>query len=90
MSADSQNKMINSIGSQLYKVIAGIYSIAMDFTTDTSHADQLAIIIRYLNKSFDIVERLVSIRRVKDSSADGLFKTLQEFLNESSLSLMEG
>ena len=93
MSADSQNKIINSIGSQLQKVIvgeinaAGMYSIAMDCTTDSSHADQLSIIIRYLNKTLDIVERLVSIQRVKDSSAQGLFNTLKEILKESSLSL---
>ena len=64
MSADSQNKIINSIGKQHQKFIvgeinaAGIYSIAMDCFTDSSHADQLSIIIRYLNRSLDIVERL--------------------------------
>ena len=86
MSADSQNKIINSIGKQLQKFIigkidaAGIYSIAMDCTTDISHADRLSIIIRYLNRSLDIVERLVSVQRVKESSAEGLFNTLQEIL----------
>ena len=95
MSADSQNKIINSIGKQLQKFIvgeinaAGIYSIAMDCTTDSSHADQLSIIIRYLNRSLDIVERLVSVQRVKESSAEGLFNTLQEILKESSLSLKD-
>ena len=93
MSADSQNKIINSIGKQLQKFIvgeinaAGIYSIAMYCTTDSSHADQLSIVIRYLNRSLDIVERLVSVQRVKESSAEGLFNTLQEILKESSLSL---
>ena len=95
MSADSQNKILNSIGKQLQKFIvgeinaAGIYSIAMDCTTDSSHADQLSIIIRYLNRSLDIVERLVSVQRVKESSAEGLFNTLQEILKESSLSLKD-
>ena len=82
MSADLQNKIINCIGKQLQKFIvgeinaAGIYSIAMDRTTDSSHADQLSIIIRYLNRSLDIVERLASVQRVKESSAEGLFNTL--------------
>ena len=95
MSADSQNKIINSIGNQLQKVIvgeindAGMYSIAMDCTTDSSHADQLSIIMHYLTKSLDIVERLVRIQRVKDSSAEGLFNTLQDILKESSLSLKD-
>ena len=87
-------KIINSIGRQLLKVVvneinvAGIYSIAMhDCTTDSSHADQLSIIIQYLNKSLDIVERLVRIQRVKESSAKGLFNTLQEILNKSTISL---
>jgi hypothetical protein len=35
----------------------------------------------------DIVERLVSIQQVKDSSAERLLHTLQEILKESSLSL---
>ena len=73
MSADSQNKIINSIGKQLQKFIVGeinaavICSIAMDCTTDSSHADQLSIIIPYLNRSLDIVEGLVSVQRVKES-----------------------
>ena len=37
----------------------------------------------------DIVERLVSVQRVKESSAEGLFNTLQEILKESSLSLKD-
>ena len=95
MNADSQNKIINSIGKQLQKFIvgeinaAGIYSIAMDCTTDSSHADQLSIIVRYFNRSLDIVERLVSVQRVKESSAEELFNTLQEILKESSLSLKD-
>ena len=86
---------INSTGKQLQKFIvgeinaAGIYNIAMDCTTDSSHADQLSIIIRYLIRSLDIVERLVSVQRVKESSAEGLFDTLQEILKESSLSLKD-
>ena len=94
MSADLQNKIINSIGKQLKKLIvgeinaAGIYSIAMSCTTDSSHADQLSIIIRYLNRSLDIVELLVSVQLV-ESSAEGLFNTLQEILKESSLSLKD-
>ena len=95
MSADSQKKIINSIGKQLQKFIvieinaARIYSIAMDCTTDSSHADQLSIIIRYLNRSLDIVKRLVNVQRVKESSAEGLFNTLYEILKESSLSLKD-
>ena len=61
----------------------------MDCTTDSSHADQLSIIIRYLNRSLDIFERLLSVQRVKESSAEGLFNTLQEILKESSLSLKD-
>ena len=95
MSADSQDKIINSIGKQLQKFIVGeinatgIYSIAMDCTTGSSHADQLSIIIRYLNRSLDIVERLVRVQRVKESSAEELFNTLQEILKESSLTLKD-
>ena len=95
MSTDSQNKIINSIGKQLQKFIvceidaAGIYNIAMEITTDSSHADQLSIIIRYLNRSLHIVERLVSVQRVKESSAEGLFNTRQQILKESSLSLKD-
>ena len=45
--------------------------------------------MRYLTKSLDIVERLVRIQRVKDSSTEGLFNTLQDILKESSLSLKD-
>jgi len=95
LSADSQNKIIESIGDKLLQKIvceiksAGIYSIAMDCTTDASHADQLSLIIRYLNDSYDITERLVNIQRVKDSSAKGLLATLRDILSKNSINLSD-
>ena len=61
----------------------------MDCTTDASHADQLSLIIRYLNDSYDITERLVNIQRVKDSSAKGLLATLRDILSKNSINLRD-
>eukprot|EP00794_Sanderia_malayensis_P013142 gene13142-14493_t len=78
LSAESQNKLIGIIGSHIQQTIvneiksAGNYSIAMDCTTDSSHDDQLSVIIRYVNEKCNIVERLLCIERVKESSAKGL------------------
>eukprot|EP00794_Sanderia_malayensis_P013076 gene13076-14419_t len=91
----SQNKIIESIGDKLLQKIvceiksAGIYSIAMDCTTDASHADQLSLIITYLNDSYDITERLVNIQRVKDLSAKGLLATLRDILSKNSINLSD-
>lgn len=95
LSAESQNKLIGIIGSHIQQAIvteiknAGNYSIAMDCTTDSAHEDQLSVIIRYVNEKCDIVERLLCIERVKDSSANGLVKTLKSIFNKSSINLAD-
>lgn len=95
MSAESQNKILNAIGEQIRKIVlnevhaAGIYSIMMDCTTDVSHADQLSLILRYVNASCDVVERLLTIERVDDSTADGLFTKLQDTLKSHSVDLQD-
>ena len=95
LSAESQNKLIGIIGSHIQQAIvneiknAGNYSIAMDCTTDSAHEDQLSVIIRYVNEKCDIVERLLCIERVKESSAKGLVKTLKNIFKKSSINLAD-
>ena len=66
-----------------------LVEIAMDCTTDSAHKDQLSVIIRYVNEKCNIIERLLCIERVKESSAKGLVKTLKSIFKKSSINLAD-
>ena len=59
----------------------------MDSTTDRAKKDQLSCIIRYIDKSYDVVEKLIYIKHIKDTSAKGFFKALTEILHKNGISL---
>ena len=61
----------------------------MDCTTDSAHEDQLSVIIRYVNEKCDIIERLLCIKRVKESSAIGLVRTLKSIFKKCSINLAD-
>ena len=58
----------------------GIFTICMDCTTDLFHADQLSLILQYVNSDCDVVERLLTVERVEDSTAENVFTKLQNIL----------
>ena len=95
LSSDSQNKIINSVSAHILQIIleemkmSRYCSICMDSTTDNAKKDQLSIIIRYLNESSDIVERLIYVEHVEDSSAKGIFKALSNVLEKNSITLAD-
>lgn len=92
LSAESQNKLINSIANKILHVIldeiktAHYYSIAMDSTTDRAKKDQLSCIIRYIDKSYDVVEKLICVKHIKDTSAKGFLKS---YIKTESVSQMQ-
>ena len=94
LSAESQNKLINSIANKILHVILDEIKtvhynrIAMDSPTDRAKRDQLSCIIRYIDKSYYVVEKLICVNHIKDTSAKGLFKALTEILNKNGISLI--
>ncbi|XP_050064148.1 zinc finger MYM-type protein 1-like [Aphis gossypii] len=76
----SQNKLLNimseSIRSQILKDVkdAGIFSVIIDTTTDIANYEQLTFVLRYVNNSGSIEERLVALETTADGTGQGLFK----------------
>lgn len=76
----SQNKLLNimseSIRSQILKDVkdAGIFAVIIDTTTDIANYEQLTFVLRYVNNSGSIEERLVALETAADGTGQGLFK----------------
>jgi len=76
----SQNKLLNimseSIRSQILKDVkdAGIFVVIIDTTTDIANYEQLTFVLRYVNNSGSIEERLVALETAGDGTGQGLFK----------------
>uniref|UniRef100_H3AU67 DUF4371 domain-containing protein n=1 Tax=Latimeria chalumnae TaxID=7897 RepID=H3AU67_LATCH len=82
LSPESQNKLISNITDEICQAIvtevqeAGNFSITMDCTTDIAHQDQALIVMRYVRSDLCVVEHLLEVVHVEDSSAEGLFNIL--------------
>ena len=85
LSPDIQNQLITLIGSAIWKEIidrvkqAGVYSIIVDETPDTSNKEQLAMVIRYVTKGM-VEERLLAVKTADKTDANTLLKTVREKL----------
>jgi Domain of unknown function (DUF4371)/hAT family C-terminal dimerisation region len=67
LSPTSQKALIEAIGGEVLSTIlrealaADYYAVTMDETTDLSHLEQIAIVVRYCDSDFNPVERLVCL-----------------------------
>ena len=77
LSPKSQNEFIDIVAKEVRnKVIsdvkqAGMFSVMADTTPDVSHKDRLALACRYVNKSGEPTERLISLGEAKDKRGEG-------------------
>ena len=93
MSAKSQNEFISLIGSAVrMKIIdeiklSGIFAVMADTTPDSSHVDQISLIVRYVDENFEIKERLIMISEITKKSGDAFAQKIIEMLQELRLPL---
>lgn len=71
----SMKIILNSITEQIR---GNIYSLLIDEATDVSDKEQMTVLLRYLSKRGFIIERLVGVENVKETSANCLKATLQK------------
>ncbi|XP_059311469.1 uncharacterized protein LOC132063048 [Lycium ferocissimum] len=62
------------------------FGILVHESKDTSHKEQMAIVLRYVSKEGEVVERFVGIIHVSDTSARSLKEAIYSFLSDHSLS----
>lgn len=93
---DIQNEMIGLISNKILKVIvsslkaAKYFSVIMDCTPDTSHKEQLSIVLRCVEikqKEVKIKEYFCGFLHITDSTGSGLVGVFLEFLDKNDLDL---
>ncbi|XP_059277721.1 uncharacterized protein LOC132031852 [Lycium ferocissimum] len=62
------------------------FGILVDESKDISHKEQMALVLRYVDKKGEVIERFVGIVHVNDTSARSMKETLYSFLSDHSLS----
>ncbi|KAE9523127.1 hypothetical protein AGLY_016468, partial [Aphis glycines] len=84
-----QNDLITCISEYLFSHIKQeikqcmFYSVQIDDTTDITQKTQCSIILRFVNKNSELVERFLGFHNVSDDhTAEGLFNLISSVLNE--------
>ncbi|XP_009623456.2 uncharacterized protein [Nicotiana tomentosiformis] len=89
-----QKDIVSSCAKETLKTIVedlneDYFGILVDESKDVSHKEQMALILRYVNKEGKVIERFLSIVHVKDTYAKSLKEAIYSLLLEHSLSKFE-
>ena len=89
---DIQKDIVNAIAHETSKAIIkdldnGFFSILVDESRDISVKEQIALVLRYVNKKGIIIERFFGIVHVASTTALSLKYTIKCLLCEHNLSL---
>lgn len=83
---DTCSSMIkSSISKEVIE--AGMYSIQLDTTQDTSISDQCSIIIRYVSK-LSVIERLIAMVKCKSSTGEAFVELLLNVLKTANIDIL--
>lgn len=86
-----QKDIVDACAKETIKAIiedldGDFFGILVDESKDISHKEQTELVLRYVNKKGEVVERFVGIVHVNDTSAQSLKKEIDSFLSYHSLS----
>ncbi|XP_047257649.1 zinc finger MYM-type protein 1-like [Capsicum annuum] len=86
-----QKDIFNACAKQTLKVIIAdlngdYFGLLVDESKDISHKEQMALVLRYVDKKDEVVERFISLVHVSDTSACSLKKEIYSLLFDHSLS----
>ncbi|KAG5581735.1 hypothetical protein H5410_052362 [Solanum commersonii] len=83
--------IVNACAKETLKAIIGdlngdYFGILVDESKDISHKEQMALVLRFVNKNGEVVERFIDLVHVSDTSACSLKKAIYFLLFVHSLS----
>ncbi|XP_075091691.1 uncharacterized protein LOC142171880 [Nicotiana tabacum] len=86
-----QKDIINACAKETLKSIiedlnGDFFGILADESKDISHKEQMALVLRYVNKNGEVVKRFVGLVHVSDTSACSLKEAIYSLLSYHSLS----
>nr|XP_009777610.1 PREDICTED: zinc finger MYM-type protein 1-like [Nicotiana sylvestris] len=86
-----QKDIINACAKETLKAIIGdlngdYFGILVDESKDISHKEQMALVLHYIDKNGEVVERFVGLVHVSDTSACSLKEAIYSLLSDHSLS----
>ncbi|CAB4037739.1 Hypothetical predicted protein [Paramuricea clavata] len=88
LSGKSQNELINLLAVGVCNILteqirsSAVYAVLADTTPDVAHADQISLIIRYVDAEFRIQERLLKISEISSKTGDGFSQTVLAMVTE--------
>ncbi|XP_060210282.1 uncharacterized protein LOC132637161 [Lycium barbarum] len=90
-SPDIQKDIVNSCAKETVNAIIedlneDYFGILVDESKDVSHKEQMALVLRYVNKEGKVIERFLGLVHVKDTSAKSLKEAIYSLLLDHSLS----
>ncbi|XP_059301575.1 uncharacterized protein LOC132053521 [Lycium ferocissimum] len=86
-----QKEIVNACAKETMKAIVkdlngDYFGILVDESKDVSHKEQMALVLRYVNKEGTLIERFLSVVHVQDTTAIALKDVIYSLLLEYSLS----
>ncbi|KAH0655047.1 hypothetical protein KY285_029929 [Solanum tuberosum] len=86
-----QKDIANACAKETLKAIIGdlngdYFGILVDESKDISHKEQMALVLRFVNKNGEVVEQFIGLVHVSDTSACSLKKAIYSLLSVHSLS----
>ncbi|XP_060202957.1 uncharacterized protein LOC132631399 [Lycium barbarum] len=86
-----QKDIVNACAKETVKAIirdlnGDYFGILVDESKDISHKEQMALVLRYVDKNGEVVERFIGLVHVSDTSACSLKKEIYSLLSNHSLS----
>ncbi|XP_062229974.1 uncharacterized protein LOC133927506 [Phragmites australis] len=87
-----QKDLTQSCAEEITEVIKeeigdSLFSILIDESRDISIAEQMAVLVRFVNKKGMVVERFLGLKHVEDTTSNALKKALTEVLADHGLSI---
>ncbi|CAN6699015.1 unnamed protein product [Malus baccata var. baccata] len=91
-SPDIQKDIVNVCATETIKTIikdigTSLFSILIDESRDVSTKEQMAIVLRYVDKNGHVVERFIGIEHVASTAALSLKETIDEVFSRHKLSM---